>query len=243
MWFLSCCALDIGQKEQTSIGPASPASLPAAGGATPSTEVKGAEASPQAAKLTEDEPAKDVPPGPPLVSTVGPLPVLKGRSSDQLDTCDAASVRSGASHKYSNRSGMSNASSVGTEFINEHIPAHKREVARIQSQMKSFVKGMLKGREMSVLSVDGQLRSCTCSFDRKLKVYSIVISKETRKIPLSKFSEVFQGKEPDDIDTPLDELCCTFVLDSGECLTFRFKTVEERESFAMCLQIIVDGHQ
>eukprot|EP00439_Symbiodinium_sp_Y106_P074203 s1165_g14.t1 len=33
------------------------------------------------------------------------------------------------------------------------------------------------------------------------------------------------------------------VLESGECLSFRFKDVGERENFAMCLQIIVDGHQ
>jgi len=116
-------------------------------------------------------------------------------------------------------------------------------VAKIQSQMKSFVKGMVRGREMNVLSVDGQLRACTCSFDRKLRNYNIVISKETRSIPLSKFKEVFQGTEPEDIATPLDDLCATFVLESGECLSFRFKDTAERENFAMCLQIIVDGHQ
>lgn len=168
------------------------------------------------------------------------LPV-KGRSSDKLDSCDAASVAS--SQKHSTRSAYSNASSIGSEFINDQIPAHQREVARIQSQMKAFVKGMVKGRDMSVLSVDGQVRSCTCSFDRKLKNYNILISKETRSIPLAKFREVFQGTEPEDIATPLDQLCCTFVLDNGECLTFRFKDVPEREQFAVCLQMIVDAHQ
>jgi len=148
-----------------------------------------------------------------------------------------------SSQKHSTRSAYSNASSIGSELINDQIPQHQREVARIQSQMKSFVKGMVKGRDMSVLSVDGQIRQCTCSFDRKLKNYNILISKETRSISLSKFREVFQGIEPEDIATPLDELCCTFVLDSGECLTFRFKDVPEREHFAMCLQMIVDAHQ
>lgn len=161
-----------------------------------------------------------------------------------LDTCDGGSSVVNL-RKQSTRScsGYSNASSIRSEFINEHIPPHQREVARIQHQMKSFVKGMVKGREMNVLSVDGELRSCICSFDRKLKNYSVVISKETRKIPLASFTEVYQGKEPEDIETPLDELCCTLVLDNGECLTFRFKDVEERENFAMCLQIIVDGHR
>eukprot|EP00434_Breviolum_minutum_P035809 symbB.v1.2.031710.t1/scaffold3711.1/size51609/3 len=63
-------------------------------------------------------------------------------------------------------------------------------------------------------AVDGQLRACTCSFDRKLRHYNIIISKETRSIPLNKFREVFQGTEPDDIATPLDELCATMVTPS-----------------------------
>mmetsp|Transcript_77339 Transcript_77339/g.127780 ORF Transcript_77339/g.127780 Transcript_77339/m.127780 type:complete len:210 (-) Transcript_77339:14-643(-) len=164
---------------------------------------------------------------------------LSTKAVEQLGREETASVAS----KNSARSAYSGASSLGSEFINEQIPIHQREVAKIQTQMKSFVKGMVRGRAMNVLSVDGQLRACSCSFDRKLRHYNIVISKETRSIPLSKFREVFQGTEPDDIATPLDELCATMVLDSGECLSFRFKDVAEREHFAMCLQIIIDGHQ
>ncbi|CAJ1387454.1 unnamed protein product [Effrenium voratum] len=48
--------------------------------------------------------------------------------------------------------------------------------------------------------------------DRKLRNYKIVISKETRSIPLAKFREVFQGAEPEDIATPLDQLCATFAV-------------------------------
>ncbi|CAE8597093.1 unnamed protein product [Polarella glacialis] len=174
-------------------------------------------------------------------SKVSPLP-LSTKEVDKLHSVETASIASTTKNSTS-RSAYSAASSVGSEFINEQIPRHQRDVAKIQSQMKSFVKGMVRGREMNVISVDGQLRACTCSFDRKLRNYNIVISKETRSIPLSKFREVFQAVEPEDIATPLDELCATFVLDSGECLSFRFKDVPERENFAMCLQIIVDGHQ
>jgi len=168
------------------------------------------------------------------------VPHLSKKAVDSLNL-ETASMTS--TQKNSTRSAYSGASSIGSEFINDQIPTHQREVAKIQSQMKGFVKSMVRGREMNVLSVDGQLRACTCSFDRKLRNYNIVISKETRSIPLSKFREVFQGAEPEDIATPLDELCATFVLESGECLSFRFKDVAERENFAMCLQIIVDGHQ
>lgn len=171
-----------------------------------------------------------------------PLARSRGGSRQNLGEGENDDARSQASTaKNSTRS--SHASTIGSEFVNEQIPALQADVARMQSQMKSFVKGMVRGREMNVLSVDGQLRSCTCSFDRKLKEYKIMISKDTRSIPLTKFREVFQGAEPEDIATPLDELCVTVVLDTGECLSFRFNSVEERESFAMCLQIIMDGHQ
>lgn len=163
-------------------------------------------------------------------------PLVKKASSDKMDSCDAASTVSG---KMTSRSVHSAASSVPSE----NIPGYQREVDRIQKLMKAFSKGMVKGREMNVLSVDGQLRACTCSFDRKLRNYKIVISRETRSIPLTRFREVFQGTEPEDIATPLDELCATLMLDSGECLSFRFEDVAERENFAMCLSIIVDSHQ
>lgn len=172
------------------------------------------------------------------------IPQLSKKNLNKLDNLETQETASAAStQKNSTRSAYSGASSIGSEFIRDQIPTHQRDVAKIQAQMKGFVKSMVRGREMNVLSVDGQLRACTCSFDRKLRHYNIVISKETRSIPLAKIREVFQGAEPEDIATPLDELCATFVLESGECLSFRFKDVPERENFAMCLQIIVDGHQ
>eukprot|EP00931_Biecheleriopsis_adriatica_P116464 TRINITY_DN92103_c0_g1_i1.p1 TRINITY_DN92103_c0_g1~~TRINITY_DN92103_c0_g1_i1.p1 ORF type:complete len:258 (+),score=49.62 TRINITY_DN92103_c0_g1_i1:96-776(+) len=226
MWAL-CCSMEVcGKSEQLSQGGTSPqqAASPAVSStaAAPAT----AASSSAAAKAAAAAPT---------------LPRLSNKAVAEMDKLETASMTS--TQKNSTRSAYSGASSIGSEFINDQIPAHQREVAKIQSQMKGFVKGMVRGREMNVLSVDGQLRACTCSFDRKLRNYNIVISKETRSIPLSKFREVFQGAEPEDIATPLDELCATFVLDSGECLSFRFKDIAERENFAMCLQIIVDGHQ
>mmetsp|Transcript_153513 Transcript_153513/g.492022 ORF Transcript_153513/g.492022 Transcript_153513/m.492022 type:complete len:246 (+) Transcript_153513:157-894(+) len=245
MWLTSCCSMSLCRDKDGAAAAESPSAVapggrpvvlsPPSGGAPSANDLQQSPVSPQAVRQEDRVPLKA--PTPNVLN----LPVVKGRSSDKLDSQDAASVA--GSNKHSSRSAYSNVSSIGSEFINEHIPEHKKQVALIQSQMKAFVKGMVKGRDMSVLSVDGQLRTCTCSFDRKLRNYNILISKETRAIPLAKFREVFEGLEPEDIATPLDELCCTFVLENGECLTFRFKDVEERTNFAKCLQIIVDGHQ
>jgi len=140
------------------------------------------------------------------------------------------------------RSTYSGASTVGSDFIRDQLPAHQRGVVEIQTRMKSFVKGMVRGREMSVLSVDGQISPCVCSFDKKLRNFRIEIRGVMRKIPLSGFGEVCQGLEPEDIPTPLDECCATLVLAHGECISFSFENVLEREEFAMCFQIIMDGH-
>lgn len=203
----------------------------------PNTAELGADRLPAAAAQAK---TPDV--APLTTDSLKPLARSRGGSRQNLGEGENDDARSQAgSTKNSTRS--SHASTIGSEFVNEQIPSLQADVARMQSQMKSFVKGMVRGREMNVLSVDGQLRACTCSFDRKLKEYKIMISKDTRSIPLTKFREVFQGSEPEDIATPLDELCVTVVLDTGECLSFRFNLVEERENFAVCLQIIMDGHQ
>lgn len=167
------------------------------------------------------------------------------KQKETAETEETTSVVSCASE----RSAVSNAtmgtsrSSVASEIINEKIPSRHREVSRVQQEMKKFVKGMVRGQQMGVVSPNGQLRTCTCRLDKRLKFFEIEIKGSTRSIALATLSEVYQGKEPEDIATPLDDLCSTLVLDSGECISFQFNTVPLREHFAMCLQILVDGQQ
>lgn len=163
---------------------------------------------------------------------VGP----SGQEQD-LETCSVASSR------VSGRSFGTAASSIASEFINEHIPARQQETNKIQQSMKTFVRGMVRGQQMGVVSPDGALRTCQCSLDKKLKTFSIELKGSVRKIALSEMSDVFQGKEPEDIDTPLDDLCATVMLQSQECISFHFPDIPAREHFAMCLQMLVDGQQ
>mmetsp|Transcript_60818 Transcript_60818/g.172053 ORF Transcript_60818/g.172053 Transcript_60818/m.172053 type:complete len:149 (+) Transcript_60818:1101-1547(+) len=145
-----------------------------------------------------------------------------------------------ASSRVSGRSVRSTftASSIASEFINERMGQSK-----IQQAMKTFVRAMVRGQQMGVISPDGALRTCQCSLDKKLKTFIIELKGSVRQIPLTEMSDVFQGKEPEDIDTPLDELCSTVMLQSQECISFHFADVPSREQFAMCLQMLVDGQQ
>mmetsp|Transcript_18321 Transcript_18321/g.46926 ORF Transcript_18321/g.46926 Transcript_18321/m.46926 type:complete len:249 (+) Transcript_18321:56-802(+) len=135
------------------------------------------------------------------------------------------------------------ASSVGTEMIKGMLPAKERELREIQKRIKMFAKEMLRGQEMTALATDGQLKKCVVTMDRKLKNMKLEINQIKRSIELHRIDEIHQGTEPNDIETPLDELCSTLVLNTGECITFRFTTVDSMRHFATCLQILVDGQQ
>jgi len=159
-------------------------------------------------------------------------------AQEDLDTCSVASsrisVRSGASVKTT--------SSLASEFIQQCMPARQRGTSSVQQTMKSFVRGMVRGQQMGVISPDGALRTCTCSLDKKLTTFVIELKGSVQRIPLAEV-EIFQGNEPEDIDTPLDELCATLMLRSQECISFHFSDVPARETFAVCLQVLVDGQQ
>lgn len=164
--------------------------------------------------------------------------------SAQVDQdVETQSARSSRSAKSFRSFGTSSNVSVTSEFIQERIPARQREASRIQQAMKSFVRSMVRGQQMEVIAPDGQLCTCSCSMDKRLKYFVIELKGSERKIALSSITEVFQGKEPEDIDTPLDELCSTLMLERGDCISFHFPDVPAREHFAMCLQILIDGQQ
>lgn len=133
-------------------------------------------------------------------------------------------------------------SSLGSnDCIDEELPKHQSSAAEIHAKMRKFVKEMVRGAEINVLSIDGQLKTCTCSLDRKLRFFVIEVARRVRKIPLSTIKEVQQGLEPEDIETPLDALCATLILATDECISFRFATVPERQDFALCLSVLLDG--
>lgn len=165
-----------------------------------------------------------------------------GESATTIEQ-EADDTMSVASSHVSGRSIRSSTSTVASEYINECIGSTRlQEAAKIQQAMKSFVRSMVRGQQMGVISPDGALRTCNCSLDKKLKKFKLQLKGSVREIPLADMSEVFQGTEPEDIKTPLDELCATIMLESQECISFHFNDVPAREHFATCLQILVDGH-
>ncbi|CAE7934746.1 unnamed protein product [Symbiodinium necroappetens] len=131
----------------------------------------------------------------------------------------------------------------------ERIPARQRETAKIQAEMKAFVREMVRDMvHVACFISDPEAVTCVIAPDgslRTLKHFVIELKGSVRRIALSELTE----------ETPLDELCATL---SGECISFSFEDISpgvkcldskvlsdprSRERFAMCLQILVDGQQ
>ncbi|CAK9002290.1 unnamed protein product [Durusdinium trenchii] len=223
-----CCAVERGsQAERTPVAPA---------------VSKSGRSKEQVDSVSESSAAS--PPSvswPSVAAPVAPKPPqLKLAGSPDPDAVETASVAS--SRSMGSRSCTSTVS-VNSEFIQERLPGRQRETAKIQSELKAFVREMVRGRKLSVIAPDGSLRSCSCSLDKRLKHFVIELKGSVRRIPLAELTEVYQGNEPEDIETPLDELCATLMLESCECISFSFEDLPSRERFAMCLQVLVDGQQ
>lgn len=120
--------------------------------------------------------------------------------------------------------------------------AVKQQKQQAKSLVKDFVKRMVKGQELSVMVVSGQLKTCTVSLTRKLDTLRIRTGKNKRDIALTDIDEISVGVEvPEGVMTPVDELCATLMLSTEDCITFRLPDVNERDTFVMCLLMFCNG--
>lgn len=122
------------------------------------------------------------------------------------------------------------------------------DVGKAQHVVKNFVRNLVKGRTITVLTVNGSTTQCIASLDRKLTTLSLQRSckKDAKKrgVPLSDITEVCIGEEAgDEIELPLDEFCVTLLLEDGNAVGFKFEDIEERDTFALCLSMFVDGRR
>lgn len=122
------------------------------------------------------------------------------------------------------------------------------DIGKAQHVVKNFVRSFVKGRTVAVLTINGGTTECIASLDRKLTTLSLQRSakKDAKKrgVPLQEVNEVCIGEEAgDEIDLPLDENCVTLLLEDGNAVGFRFEDIEERDTFALCLSMFIDGRR
>lgn len=123
----------------------------------------------------------------------------------------------------------------------EEMTKKQRQAAK--HLVKDFVKTMVKGRQLSAVLTSGQIRTCFCALNRsldKLQIRASEKDKQGRTIPLATIAEIVVGSDASqstacDLETPLDDLSVTLVLDSDECITFSLPDIESRDHLAACL--------
>lgn len=155
-----------------------------------------------------------------FVSQVGELPKFGNKPAEQNGPDqDTVSVASSAQDEAS-------------DMVEGHTKEQKTEAKKV---VKDFVKKMVKGEKMNVMTESGSLKACTCFLSRGLDTLKIKVGTQQRNIALMEIEEIQVGTEVTGVSTPVDELCATLMLAGGDCLSFRLPDVNARDTFVMCL--------
>mmetsp|Transcript_21100 Transcript_21100/g.66663 ORF Transcript_21100/g.66663 Transcript_21100/m.66663 type:complete len:298 (-) Transcript_21100:62-955(-) len=122
------------------------------------------------------------------------------------------------------------------------------ELTEAQRLVKGFVQEMVRGRNLEMLSSHGGSVECLVTLDRDLTEMIIQRSQspaaKKRTVPLRNIEHIAVGTEAEeDVELPVDDLCVALLLKEGKVLAFRFGDVEDRDTFALCLGIFVDGNR
>jgi hypothetical protein len=117
-----------------------------------------------------------------------------------------------------------------------------------QQVVKNFVRSIVSGVTLQVLCAGATTEFAVVSLDRKLRtMYMQRAGKKDakkRQIRLEQVIEIAVGSDiRDEVELLVDDHCVTLLLDNYQALSFRFPDVEERDTFALCLSMFVDGRR
>mmetsp|Transcript_97095 Transcript_97095/g.274450 ORF Transcript_97095/g.274450 Transcript_97095/m.274450 type:complete len:295 (+) Transcript_97095:114-998(+) len=223
------------------------------GSARPSIDVNGVVQVPSTAFIEVAEPRAAR--RPEAVSPSGksaPLPPPGSDMGALLQPADANAGRSPAKAPRQGGIGDSepqNGSDLSSAAASDSTAATAvPDIGQAQLAVKNFVRTYVKGRDMSVLSLNGGIAMCHASLDRKLSTLSLQRcgKKDAKKrgIPLEDINEICIGEEAgDDVELAVDGMCVTLLLQDGQAVGFRFDDIEERDTFALCLSMFVDARR
>jgi len=136
--------------------------------------------------------------------------------------------------------------SCGAQNNNDSAEAPDMEAAH--QVVKGFVRALVRGRTITMLSVSGNLTECFVSLDRQLSTLMLARSSKKdakrRGIALEHISEICVGEEAaGGVELPLDEHSVAILLEDGSALGFHFPDFEDRDTFALCMSMFVDGRK
>lgn len=116
-----------------------------------------------------------------------------------------------------------------------------------QKVIKQFVKTMVKGMEVNVLSLDGNTVACCVQLDKKLTMLSIQRANRSdakkRQMPLETIVEVIVGEDVHGTPLPTNDMSVSLLINDGQCIAVVFEDIEFRDTFALCLSMFVEGRR
>ncbi|CAL1171151.1 unnamed protein product [Cladocopium goreaui] len=122
----------------------------------------------------------------------------------------------------------------------------KKELSDGQKIVKRFVQKMVRGRELKMLSTTGRSLRCLVVLDRDIRHISIQLAgkkdAKQRFVNLKSIEQIYVGQDVAEIEL-VTELSVTFVLEGGQAIAFDLDDEEERDTFAMCMQMFVDANR
>lgn len=138
----------------------------------------------------------------------------------------------------------------GGASLKQSMQESRREVElrKAQETAKNFVRALIRGHEVNLLSVRGGVVRCMAFLDRQLTTLSLERATEEapsqqhrRDLELRDIEEVLVGEDGgDEFGLETDGLSVTLVLRSRMGLAFAFDNESDRDTFALCLAMFVD---
>ncbi|CAJ1402042.1 unnamed protein product [Effrenium voratum] len=116
-------------------------------------------------------------------------------------------------------------------------PLAAREVLQLRELMKNFVQEMVVGREVNIVVEEDQLEKGWLRLTPNLLQLRLDVDGASHEMLLRNIRDVRSGKMGHG-PVKLDSLCCTLLLKGGECLSFRFQSLAERNRFAKCVKVL-----
>lgn len=115
----------------------------------------------------------------------------------------------------------------------------------LKAQMSDFLKELLKGKKLKLVTEGGGTMPCTLSIAKTLTTLSLQAMYKTYNIPMSEIQHVIAGKDkPPDVwtSTPMDDLSVTILfgpaMDEQHTICFRVDSTQERDRFVNSLKVL-----
>mmetsp|Transcript_61384 Transcript_61384/g.99393 ORF Transcript_61384/g.99393 Transcript_61384/m.99393 type:complete len:213 (-) Transcript_61384:231-869(-) len=129
-----------------------------------------------------------------------------------------------------------NAWEVGDELED---PSAAQEALALRELMKKFVQEMVAGKKFDIVIEEGKTELGRLLLSPNLLSLRLEAAGVTHEILLRDIKDVRPGKMGSSFaPIQLDELCDTLVLKNNSCITFRLRSVVERDNFSKCIKVL-----